>query len=325
MSDMPILDRSPAPMSLNEVLDPAWLSRALSRPNAEVCVKSAQLLEKIGTSAIAARIRLEFSASPPPGIPAQICIKGLFGVRHQVYLDNGPLMAESNFYRHCAEAAGVHVPRCFYAGVDDKTRAGVVILEDLVPRNARVFSGLDAFTLDQVHQTLELYARVHGWSWNAPADQYPWVDNKLILFTRLDHLPALKLTDLLRGERGIHLPDWLRDGEKLYTAMRKLHERAPELHSNFIHGDCHAGNAYEVGGRMGLFDWQIFQRGSWSIDVASHLGAVLTVEDRRKSEMDLLFAIISTGLLPTAESLPVGRMHGAFIASQLPMASSCGR
>jgi aminoglycoside phosphotransferase (APT) family kinase protein len=56
-----------------------------------------------------------------------------------------------------------------------------------------------------------------------------------------------------------------------------------------IHGDTHSGNSYrDAQGRSCWLDWQITQRGHWSVDVAYHLGTVLTIEDRRAHEADLL-------------------------------------
>ena len=56
-----------------------------------------------------------------------------------------------------------------------------------------------------------------------------------------------------------------------------------------LHGDTHSGNAYlDAEGRACWFDWQVVQRGHWSVDVAYHLGTVLTIEDRRAHEVELL-------------------------------------
>jgi aminoglycoside phosphotransferase (APT) family kinase protein len=56
-----------------------------------------------------------------------------------------------------------------------------------------------------------------------------------------------------------------------------------------VHGDAHAGNVYlRADGSVGIIDWQVVHRGSWACDVAYHIGAVLSVEDREKAERDLL-------------------------------------
>jgi aminoglycoside phosphotransferase (APT) family kinase protein len=59
--------------------------------------------------------------------------------------------------------------------------------------------------------------------------------------------------------------------------------------SCLVHGDAHAGNLYlTADGRPGLVDWQLLNRGHWALDVAYHIGAVLTVADRERAERDLV-------------------------------------
>ena len=55
-----------------------------------------------------------------------------------------------------------------------------------------------------------------------------------------------------------------------------------------MHGDAHAGNVWEGPEGIGLVDWQVLQRGHWSLDVAYHIAAALDIEDRRTHERALL-------------------------------------
>jgi thiamine kinase-like enzyme len=56
-----------------------------------------------------------------------------------------------------------------------------------------------------------------------------------------------------------------------------------------IHGDPHIGNLYLDGARQPSFlDWQLVQRGPWYLDVGYHIASALEVEDRRRSERDLV-------------------------------------
>ena len=56
-----------------------------------------------------------------------------------------------------------------------------------------------------------------------------------------------------------------------------------------IHGDQHVGNLFvDAAGVPHLLDWQLVQRGSWSIDIGYHIASTLTVDDRRSAERDLL-------------------------------------
>ena len=56
-----------------------------------------------------------------------------------------------------------------------------------------------------------------------------------------------------------------------------------------LHGDPHLGNTYLLpSGEVGFLDWQVARRGNWSLDLGYFLQGALTVEDRRRSERDLL-------------------------------------
>ncbi|BBY40816.1 hypothetical protein MMAN_49500 [Mycobacterium mantenii] len=56
-----------------------------------------------------------------------------------------------------------------------------------------------------------------------------------------------------------------------------------------LHGDPHIGNTYLLpSDEVGFLDWQVARRGNWSLDLGYFLQGALTVEDRRRSERDLL-------------------------------------
>lgn len=70
--------------------------------------------------------------------------------------------------------------------------------------------------------------------------------------------------------------------------MQALATQVRERPCCLVHGDAHAGNIYQDADGHGFVDWQILQTGEWSQDIAYHLAAVLTPEDRRAHERDLL-------------------------------------
>ena len=73
------------------------------------------------------------------------------------------------------------------------------------------------------------------------------------------------------------------------TALRAVVGRYAGRPACLIHGDAHAGNLYTTAeGEPGVIDWQLVQRGHWALDVAYHIGSVLTVADRERNERDLL-------------------------------------
>lgn len=279
---------SPAPMALKEVLDPAWLSQALSQGRELVSVQAVEVVETLGPSALKIRLVAEFGGSPPADIPKALCIKGIFDPRFTDYLKSGAQEAEANFYRLCAAQLNVRVPRAVYSASDPETRAGVTIMEDLVPQGARFLTALSPYAPEQAKRSLDQLARLHGGSWETPASDMPWIVPKLASIAAGQPVAAARVTEVLQGPRGAPLPQALRSGDRIYAAVRALAARGEALDSCYIHGDAHAGNVYEIGGELGLIDWQLLQRGHWSLDIAYHIAAALTIEDRRRHETDLL-------------------------------------
>jgi aminoglycoside phosphotransferase (APT) family kinase protein len=95
-----------------------------------------------------------------------------------------------------------------------------------------------------------------------------------------------RLQEMLDDGRSDGLPAELRDAARLAGALQRTADLPVTC---MIHGDTHSGNVFtDRQGRVGWFDWQLAQRGSWSVDVAYHLGAVLPTPTRRAHEADLL-------------------------------------
>lgn len=86
------------------------------------------------------------------------------------------------------------------------------------------------------------------------------------------------------------MPDASRDAQRLYDAFGIVGAAVEEATPwSVLHGDVHIRNLYlDAEGRSCFADWQLVQRGPWYQDVGYHLGAVLTVDDRRRSEDDLV-------------------------------------
>jgi aminoglycoside phosphotransferase (APT) family kinase protein len=277
---------SPAPLEVEQVLDADWLSAALSQDRAPVRVRGFEVVETLGPSAL--KIRIALDLEPGSDVPDRICIKGVFDPALATWLTSGAQKAEAWFYRDVASTLSVRVPRCYYAGVDDATGAGHIIMEDLVPQGVRFLSALSPYTMEQAGQSLDQLARLHGGTWNADPAAAPWVNDKLSYFHANPPVAAERLTELMRQERGDRLPEAIRDGDRIYAAIAALARRNRTGDTCFVHGDCHAGNVWEGPDGIGLVDWQVLQRGNWSQDVAYHIAAALDVEDRRAHERDLL-------------------------------------
>ncbi|MBB3665565.1 aminoglycoside/choline kinase family phosphotransferase [Prauserella sediminis] len=264
-------------MSLDVALSPEWLTEALNVP-----VHGVTIADTIG--GVATKIR--FTIDTEAGTHRHYCLKGLF--------TNEPAAAharitrtETSFYRDLAEKVGVAVPTCRYAAVDEEQGNGVIIMEDIVEKGGRFLTALEPYTPEEARSSLRELATLHAANWGRP-DGPSWLRN------RLDDLAAAPLRteaehqDLMDDPRGDSLPGELRDAKRITACLRALADRTADQDATLVHGDAHAGNIYLLADSVALIDWQMLQRSHWSIDVAYHVGAALSVEQRRTTERDLL-------------------------------------
>ena len=279
---------SPAPIELDQVLNVEWLSAALSQGREPVKVKGFEVVETLGPSALKIRIKLTFDGAPPADVTDRICIKGIFDPALTQWLKSGAQRTEANFYKLIAPRLSFRVPRALYSGFDPETMGGLTIMEDLIPKGVRFLTALSPYTPDQAHKSLDQLARLHGGAWNIDPKADEWVTPKLGAMARSQPQTPERLTELLHGERGRRLPEDIKSGPRIYAALTKMAERAESLGYCLTHGDSHAGNVWEGPEGVGFVDFQTLQRGHWAMDVAYHIGAALDVEDRRRSEKDLL-------------------------------------
>lgn len=277
-----------APLERDMVLDPRWLEHALSSAGRQARIEAVNLVETIGWNCLNLRVAVTYKpGGQPSGLPNNLCIKGLFGQQHPEYLKNGALIADTQFYLEVVPRITMKTPACFYGGTDARG-SGVLVLEDLTDKNVDFFTHLTALTVEEVRDTLDQLARLHGGMAGMSEEELPWLRDKLATFSVPIAVQPDKLTEAMHQERGDPLPERQKDGELIYEGLRKLSQRAGNLPATAIHGDCHIGNIFRTEGSFGFLDFQIVQRGHWSLDLAYHIGSVLSVEDRRANEEDLI-------------------------------------
>lgn len=266
---------NPAPLSLEEALSPAWLSRALGLP-----VRSVEVVETIKTVATKVRFRTEDRA---------YCVKGLFG--------DGPLapgfarisQTEASFYRDLAATAGVNTTRCRYTGIDRGSGHGLIVMDDVVAGGGRFLTPLESYSPEQARTSLDQLAALHANHWDGKnLDGYGWLRHRLADLAESPLRTIQELQQLIDDPRGDQLPAAVKDAGRITRSLGALMRFTEGRATTLVHGDAHAGNLFVLDGATSLLDWQLLQRANWGLDVAYHLGAVLSVEDRRAAERDLL-------------------------------------
>lgn len=276
----------PAPANLAEVLAPTWLSNMLAArwPGANVC--DVRIVEVLATQATKVRLALEVEGGGAD-VPTRICIKG-------VLTDTGATpsasIVETLFYCEAAAALPVRVPACIHSSLNAGRSRGVVVMQDVIAAGGSFCTALDPFTPEQALDGLDQLARLHAAAWEGTnAYALGWVQSFLDQITHRPIMLQATLQELLDGPRGDRLNPTVRDAGRLNRALEQLAAEVREAPRCLIHGDAHAGNVYrQADGQLGLVDWQILQKGNWAQDVAYHLAAVLSPEDRRAHERALL-------------------------------------
>jgi hypothetical protein len=277
------------PDTLTEVLDRQWLSAALGQrlPGLEVTsVLPGPVVSRISTNA---RFRIECRGGVPPELPADLCVKGYFADWSETAAASRSAgVPEALFYRHLAGGTGVRTLDCYYADVDPLTNHGVVITGDVASQGATFLDALSPYSTDQVAESIEQYAILHGRTWSLGQTDAPWLAPRLRATMRARGLPDIRGN--LEGPNGTQVPEELRDPDRLFGAVGQL---ASGLNADMprclLHGDAHVGNVYlNASGRPCLVDWQLVQRGPWYLDVGYHLASTLSTDVRRQSESDLL-------------------------------------
>jgi hypothetical protein len=180
------------PNTLEEAMDPSWLSAALGQQFPGVTVASVvpgPIVSRVSTNA---RFRIECDGPLPPGLPADLCIKGYFTDQSDsAAASRSAGVPEALFYRHLARGTGVRTLECFYADVDPATNHGVIITGDVAAAGATFLDALSAYSADQAAQSIEQYAVLHGRTWGASCSDKPWL------------APRLEMTMKVRGLREI--------------------------------------------------------------------------------------------------------------------------
>jgi Phosphotransferase enzyme family len=283
--------KAPAPDTLEEVLDPEWLSAALGRRFPGITVESVQRGPVVSRVSTNARFRVELGGSWPEGLPRDLCVKGYFAdVSESGAVSGVAGVPEVLFYRHLAATSGVRTLECFYADVDPVTKHGVVITGDVAALGATFLDSLSPYTADQVAESLEQYAILHGREWRSDQIDEGWLSPRLAGIMRGRGLPEIRGN--FEGPIGARVPEEVRDAERLVDAVRRLAGRLEGTDAGprcLLHGDAHVGNLYlDADGRPCLVDWQLVQAGPWYLDVGYHIGCTLSPGERRRTEADLL-------------------------------------
>ena len=271
------------PTSVDEALDPQWLSLALADVSGGKPVASVKQVEFIKTMATKIRFAVTFEGSDETH---SYCIKGLLDIDEGNAQLGSTCVAEADFYCRIAPEANVRVPQCVTAVIDREAQQAAIIMRDLIVDGATFCSALDIFTADDAASSVEQLSQLHRRS-DLLADA-EWIGPRSAQIARTPAFTPQMIQALMDDPRGDNLSAEVRDGGNILSAMRALADRSEQRPQFMLHGDSHAGNIFRTADGLGLIDWQVIQRGAWALDLAYHINAVLPVEVAEAEERRLL-------------------------------------
>ncbi len=266
------------PDTLADATSPAWLAAVLGEEVVSVTV--GEVDERVSTNA---PVTVELAG----GRTRRLWIKGYFNELGKPYRFTG--IPEALFYRDLVATTGVRTLDAVFADVDDETQANVLVTADVSGGEAAFLHARCEYSVDQAAETLDQLATLHAATWlDEGLADVPWLEPRLELYAAVRGVAEISTN--FDGPIGAGAPESVRDAVRLHSAYVAL---ATEDRTGapwcVIHGDPHIGNVYlDDAGRPSLVDWQLVQRGPWYLDVGYHIGSVLTVEDRRRAEVDLV-------------------------------------
>lgn len=281
------------PLSYEEIT-PEWLTAALAAKHPGAAVVSHRLSEADEGTSSRRRIFLTWNdAGKAAGLPASVFSKGTLNLESRYILGlNGGIEAEVTFYNVVRPGLAIEAPEPLFARFNPQTLNSIVMLRDLTDRvefgrhsmelsRERAQSQMDALaTLHaRYYESAELATTLARWnSW----ERYFKITVEEAGFG------AACPRGFEEAEPVIPPRLFARSAEIWPATLRSVARHA-ELPRTLIHSDVHLKNWYVApGDRMGLNDWQCSCKGSIGRDLAYCISTALAIDDRRRSEQDLL-------------------------------------
>ena len=264
------------------MLDAAWLSVALGAEVVDVTV----LTRDDGTNR---RARLGVTYAPGSSGPEVVFVKAE-GDHREVHARNGNLFNEADLF-----ASGVPLPvdhpHAYQVVIDRPRLDYVIVMEDVARRGGDPRDSTRPYTVAQVERGVRALARLHRDYWEFDSPALDWVQT----WAPTEGWQVGLRRSSPRGiERGAaQLPEEI---------MALGAEAAVDLWARFVatlargpvtllHADAHIGNTYALpGDEVGFLDWQVCRRGNWSQDLGYFVTGSLEIDDRRRSERQLVAA-----------------------------------
>ncbi|EGO56089.1 hypothetical protein NEUTE1DRAFT_83075 [Neurospora tetrasperma FGSC 2508] len=289
-------------------ITPEWLSSKLGHK-----IKSLKHTRSIwGTgSKLFYTITYEDEDDNHPSRPTHICIKGVFD---PTMLASQPwtlplAQREADFFSHLApdllladKNTPINFPQTWWAGTNNSQ--GISIIDDLYTSGCTFPPELASYPLSTVLEGIDQLAALHARYWGQSEATHPWISNTYDTALKFLCSPST-FNETVRDPDRPKLPTYLQDGERFNLALDLYFSTRNPKFRTLLHGDTHIGNIFfspsmspspspSPEGKIGFLDWSALHFGSCFHDVVYFVTAMMTVQDRRKYEWEILDRYLET-------------------------------
>jgi hypothetical protein len=244
--------------------------------------------ERIGTGLVGQCVRFRLAWDRPGAGPATVV--GKFPSPDERSRargrSGGEYLREVRFYQRLAGRAGLRLPACHLAVLDEDTCDFTLLLGDLAP--AVQGDQMTGATREQARVILRQAALLHAAYWADPTlQEEPYLARTAAGTEAIGQFLTAVYPGFLDAYGDALPPGGAELGERFVRSMPAWAERddAPRC---LVHGDFRVDNMMFGPDGVTVVDWQTIQQGPAAADVAYFLGASLTVDDRRAHEDELL-------------------------------------
>lgn len=273
-----------------EEVTPEWMTRAIASRHPDARVGEVELVTRDDGTNRRARFGIRYASGSGP---ETVFLKAHAAKHRIVHLRNGNLFNEARLF-----SSGTLLPvehPIVYSSVVDWLRLDfLLVMEDLRGRGADPRDATRPMSAEQVASGLRGLAQVHSRFWGFTGRSHPklrwvktWKPSKgwQVGLRRRAPIGLARGLELLPAEITKYSGDQIVDFWARYVGLLAA---GPVT---LLHGDAHIGNTYVLPeGGVGFLDWQVTRRGHWSQDAGYFLAGSLTIEDRRRHQMELVKA-----------------------------------
>jgi aminoglycoside phosphotransferase (APT) family kinase protein len=269
-----------------EGITPAWMTGAIRRRHPDAVVNDVEVVLRDDGTNRRARLGLTYSAGSGP---ATVFAKAADPAHVELVALTSGLFHEPRLFTSGVVLPLDH-PTVYTAIIDEEGSDFLMIMEDVVARGADPRDSTRPLAVDQAASGVRGLAKLHSEFWghrgsnNSALD---WVE-PFVPFAGLEFAPLEIAYERLGDSVPAEIPS-MTASDLFVDIWARYIRTLTEAPQTLLHGDPHIGNTYVLpDDTVGFLDWQMVRRGNFALDLGYFLQGALTIEDRRRSERDLV-------------------------------------